>query len=159
MSKLPISLSPTDEKLLMALQEDVTQSQVEIAESVGMSRSSCWRRIREFEQAGLIQSKVAILDPQLAGFGLRVLLLVTMNEHNDKNRRSFESYVRKLPEVTECFSVSGDRDYVLQVISKDMDAYSNFLHSRILDQPSVQSASSTFVLKPIKFTTALPLGR
>lgn len=134
-------------------------SQVELAAQAGMSRTSCWRRIRDFEQAGLLQGKVGVVDPRLAGFGLQVLLQVTMTEHTDANRKSFESHVRTLPEVTECFSVSGERDYVLQVIAENMDAYTEFLNAQILRQPSVQSASSTFVLKRVKYTTELPLSK
>ena len=81
-----------------------------------------------------------------------------MTEHTDKNRESFERHVALLPEVTECFSVSGDRDYVLQVVVRDMDAYNDFLNAQILKHPAVRSASSTFVLRRIKYTTAMPLA-
>ena len=122
-----------------------------------MSRTSCWRRIRDFEDTGLIQRQVALLDPKLAGFNIQVLLLVAMTEHTDANRDSFERHVSLLPEVTECFSVSGDRDYVLHVVVRDMDSYNDFLNGQILRHPAVRSASSTFVLRRIKYTTALPI--
>ncbi len=154
-----MALSLADVRLLTAIQADVTTSQVELAAQVGMSRTSCWRRIRDFEEAGLLQGKVGLVNPKAAGFGLQILLQVTMTEHTDENRQSFESHVRELPEVTECFSVSGDRDYVLHVVAENMDAYTEFLNSQILRQASVQSASSTFVLKRIKYTTALPLSK
>jgi len=152
-----MKLSANDRRLLASLQKDITRSQVDIANDAGMSRTSCWRRVREFENAGLIQGKVALLDPKLAGFNLQALLLVTMTEHSDENRRSFEAKVAALTEVTECFSVSGDRDYVLFVVMKDMDAYSDFLNEQILKHPAVRSASSTFVLKRVKYTTKLPV--
>jgi Lrp/AsnC family transcriptional regulator len=81
-----------------------------------------------------------------------------MTEHTDENRQSFERHVALLPEVTECFSVSGDRDYVLHVVVKDMDSYNDFLNARILKHAAVRSASSTFVLRRIKYTTATPLA-
>ena len=153
-----MELSASDRRLLQALQSDVTQSQVDLAEQAGLSRTSCWRRIRDFEEAGLIRDKVALLDPKHAGFGIEVLLMVAMTEHTDENRRDFENQVLSLPNVLECFSISGERDYLLQVVAQDMDSYTHFLNSEILKHPAVRSASSTFVLKRVKYSTVLPLA-
>ena len=150
-------LTRTDRRLLAELQINVNRNQSELAELVGMSRTACWRRIRDFEEAGLIERQVALLNPKVAGFNIQVLLLVAMKEHTDKNRESFERHVSLLPEVMECFSVSGDRDYLLQVVAHDMDSYNDFLNSEILRHEAVQSASSTFVLRRVKYSTALPL--
>ena len=152
-----MELSRSDRRLLAELQKDATRNQSELAELVGMSRTSCWRRIRDFEEAGLIERQVALLNPKMAGFTIEVLLLVAMTEHSDENRQSFERHVSLLPEVMECFSVSGERDYLLQVVAKDMDSYNDFLNAEILRHPAVQSASSTFVLRRVKYSTALPL--
>lgn len=152
-----MKLSRTDRRLLNELQRDATRKQSELAELVGMSRTSCWRRIRDFEEAGLIERQVALLNPRIAGFNIQVLLLVAMTEHTDENRQGFERHVSLLPEVTECFSVSGDRDYVLHVVVKDMDSYNEFLNSQVLKHSAVRSASSTFVLRRVKYSTVLPL--
>ena len=153
-----MKLSTADRRLLDALQIDATRSQIELADLAGMSRTSCWRRIRDFEKAGLIERQVAILDPRQAGLQIQVLLAVAMTEHTDENRQNFELHVQTLPEVTECYSVSGERDYVLQVIVKDMDAYNQFLNSQVLKHPAVRSASSTFVLRRVKYTTQMQLS-
>ena len=153
-----MKLSTADRRLLQALQKDVTRNQADLAEEAGMSRTSCWRRIRDFEEAGLIQQKVALLDPKLAGFNIQVLLLVAMTEHTDENRRDFENHVRRLPEVTECFSVSGERDYMLQVVARDMESYTEFLNTKVLRHAAVRSAISTFVLKRVKYSTELPIS-
>ena len=152
-----MNLSRTDRRLLNELQRDATRKQSELADLVGMSRTSCWRRIRDFEEAGLIEGRVALLNPRIAGFNIQVLLLVAMTEHTDENRQGFERHVALLPEVTECFSVSGDRDYVLHVVVKDMDTYNEFLNSQVLKHSAVRSASSTFVLRRVKYSTVLPL--
>ncbi len=152
-----MKLSQADRRLLDALQQDATRSQVELAEIAGMSRTSVWRRMRDFEDLGLIERQVALVDPQKAGFSIHVLLAVAMTEHTDENRHSFERHVQQLPEVMECFSVSGERDYVLDVVVRDMDAYNTFLNSQILKHPAVRSASSTFALRRVKYTTRLPL--
>lgn len=153
-----MDLSRSDRRLLNELQCDATRSHSELAELVGVSRTSCWRRIREFEKAGLIERQVALLNPKVAGFNIQVLLLVAMTEHTDENRQSFERHVSLLPEVTECFSVSGDRDYVLHVVVRDMDGYNEFLNAQILKHAAVRSASSTFVLRRVKYSTVLPLA-
>jgi Lrp/AsnC family transcriptional regulator len=153
-----VNLTRSDRRLLNELQRDATRNQSELAELVGMSRTSCWRRIRDFEEAGLIERQVALLDPKVAGFNIQVLLFVAMTEHTDENRHNFERHVSLLPEVTECFSVSGDRDYVLHVVVENMDTYNEFLNRQILRHAAVRSASSTFVLRRVKYSTALPLS-
>ena len=152
-----IKLAPSDYRLLNALQNDATIGQMDLAERSGRSRTSVWRRIRELEDSGLIESRVALLNPKALGFQIHVLLSVTMVEHSDKTRTGFETHVKNLPEVMECFSVSGDRDYVLQIVSPDMESFNDFLNTKILHHPSVHSASSSFALRRVKYTTALPL--
>jgi len=150
-------LSRSERRLLDAMQKDTTLSQVDLAELSGKSRTSVWRWIREVEEAGVIDKKVALLNPKELGLQIHVLLSVSMNEHTAKNRKAFEDHVQALPEVMECYSVSGDRDYVLLILSKDMESYNHFLNTQILDHPAVHSASSSFALRRIKYTTALPL--
>ena len=149
-------LTTADYRLLNALQADATTGQIELAERSGMSRTSVWRRIRELEESGLIEGRVALLNPKTLGLQIHVLLSVTMVEHSDATRNSFESHVMNLPEVMECFSVSGERDYVLQIISRDIESYNEFLNTKILHHSSVRSASSSFALRRVKYTTTLP---
>ncbi len=150
-------LSKADYRLLDALQNNTALSQIDLAERSGMSRTSVWRRIREMEDAGLIEGRVALLNPRALGLQIHVLLSVSMVQHSDRTRKEFEEYVEDLPEVMECYSVSGDRDYLLQIISKNMESYNDFLNKMILHHPSVHSASSSFALRRVKYTTALPL--
>ena len=150
-------LTKSDYRLLDALQNNTSLSQIELAERSGMSRTSVWRRIREMEDAGLIEGRVALLNPKALGLQIHVLLSVSMVQHSDRTRKEFEEYIESLPEVMECYSVSGDRDYLLQIISKDMESYNDFLNTMILNHASVHSASSSFALRRVKYTTALPL--
>ncbi len=152
-----MNFSNADCKLLNALQQDVRSSQIDLAEFSGLSRTSVWRRIRELEDKGVIEKQVALLNPKALGLQIHVLLSVTMVEHSDTVRTAFESHVQQLPEVMECFSVSGERDYILQIITKDMESYNEFLNSKILHHASVLSASSSFALRRVKYTTVLPL--
>lgn len=151
-----MKLSSSDRKLLSELQRNVSLSQIDLAERTGLSRTSVWRRVRELEEAGVIESRVALLSPKALGLQIHVLLSVSMIEHSDRVRQSFETHVESLPEVMSCFSVSGDRDYVLQIISRNMESYNEFLNTKILHHSSVRSASSSFALRRVKYTTALP---
>ncbi len=150
-------LTQSERRLLDAMQKDTTLSQIDLADLSGKSRTSVWRWIKEVEDSGLIDKKVALLNPRELGLQIHVLLSVSMVMHSDKTRKQFEDHVQNLPEVMECYSVSGDRDYVLLIISRDMEAYNGFLNNMILDHPSVHSASSSFALRRVKYTTALPL--
>ena len=153
-----MKLTKADLRLLDAIQRDATRSQDELADIAGMSRSSCWRRIRDFEKNGILEKQVGLINPRKLGFQIHVLLAVAMVEHTDANRDSFEAHVQSLPEVTECYSVSGERDYILQVVVSDMSAYNAFINAQILHHPAVRSASSTFALRRVKYSTALPLS-
>ena len=153
-----MKLTRSDRRLLDELQRDNTLNQSDLSELAGMSRSSASRRIREFEEQGLIERQVALLDPRRAGFNIQVLLAVSMTEHTDENRQAFENHVNRLDEVTECFTVAGDRDYVLHVFAHDMESYTEFLNQEILKHPAVRSAGSTFVLRRVKYTTRLPVS-
>jgi Lrp/AsnC family transcriptional regulator len=150
-------LSRSELRLLDAMQKDTSLSQIDLAELSGKSRTSVWRLIRDFEEAGLVEGKVALLNPEKLGLQIHVMLSVSMVKHSDRTRKEFEAHVQTLPEVMECYSVSGDRDYVLLILSKDMASYNDFLNQNILDHPSVHSASSSFALRRVKYTTALPL--
>ncbi len=150
-------LTRADYRLLDALQNDTSLSQIDLAERSDMSRTSVWRRIREMEDAGLIEGRVALLNPRALGLQINVMLSVSMVQHSDRTRQEFEKYIESLPEVMECYSVSGDRDYLLQVISRDMESYNDFLNTMILNHASVHSASSSFALRRVKYTTVLPL--
>lgn len=150
-------MTRSDRRLLDAMQRNTDLSQIELAELSGKSRTSVWRRIREFEEGGMIEGKVALLNPKELGLQIHVMLSVSMIKHSDRTRGEFESHVQTLPEVMECYSVSGDRDYVLFIISKNMESYNEFLNTMILNHSSVHSASSSFALRRVKYTTALPL--
>lgn len=151
------SLERADHRLLQLLQTDATSSQIELSEATGLSRTSVWRRARELEEDGYIDARVALLNPKRLGFSIQVLLSVSMVKHSETLRKQFESHVQGQPEVMECYSVSGDRDYVLLILARDMETYNEFLNTKILDHPSVHSAASSFSLRRVKYTTRLPL--
>lgn len=152
-----IELDETDLRILDQLQRDANISQADLAEAVAVSATSCWRRIRALEDAKVITKRVALLEPTAVGLGVSVIASVSLTEHHDENRARFEDFVSEHPEIVECYSMSGDRDYMLRVVVRDVAAYDRFLNRYLLHHPSVDSATSNFALRQIKYTTALPL--
>ncbi len=153
-----MTLDGTDRAILALLQEDAGLSHAELGERVGVSAASAWRRIKRLEEGGLIRARVALVDPARAGLTVQVIITVTLRYHGDGQREAFEAWADKRPEVMSCYALTGDKDYVLHVVVEDMAAYDHFLTGDLLHQDYVASASSSIVLREIKYTTALPIG-
>jgi Lrp/AsnC family transcriptional regulator len=150
-------LDSVDRRILTLLQEDATISHVEMADRVGASAASCWRRIKALESAGYLTKTVRLVDADRVGRGVNVLCNVRMRSHAKEARDQFESFVRGRPEIVESFSMSGDWDYLLRIVVADVSDYNNFLMRTMLGHPSVAGASSHFALELTKYTTALPV--
>ncbi|WP_066700705.1 Lrp/AsnC family transcriptional regulator [Sphingobium amiense] len=150
-------IDAVDRRILSALQQDAALSHQELAERVGASSASCWRRIKALEQAGLLTRTVRLVDPDRVGRGVNVLCNIRMRSHAREARSAFEQFVDGRPEIVECFSMSGEWDYLIRVVVADVEDYNRFLMQILLGHPSVAGAASHFALSMTKYTTALPL--
>lgn len=150
-------LDPIDRRIITALQQDGTITHNELAEKVGASSASCWRRIKALEAAGVLGPTVRLVNPQAIGRGVNVLCNVRMNSYTLDVRQAFEKFVCDRAEIIECFSMSGGWDYLMRVVVPDVDAYNHFLMHSLLNHPSVAGASSHFALAHTKYSTALPV--
>lgn len=155
--KQPSHLDQIDKRLLQVLQEDGSLSHAELAERVGASAASCWRRIKALEASGILGNTVRLVDAGKVGRGVNVLCHVRMRNHLTENRDAFEALIRSRPEIMEGFSMSGDWDYLLRIVVQDVADYERFLMRVLLSHPSVATASSHFALALAKYTTAIPL--
>lgn len=155
--KQPIQLDEIDRRLLRALQEDATLSTAALAERVGASATSCWRRIKALEDVGVLQSAVRLVDPAGVGRGVSVMLQVRMKTHSLDKHKDFTRFVRARPEVMECYSMSGEWDYLLRIVVSDVSAYQRFLMEDLLTFPEVAASASHFALSQVKYTTAVPV--
>ncbi len=155
--KSELDLDPVSRRILTILQEDATVSHADLAERVGASSASCWRRIKSMEAAGLLEKTVRLVNPARVGRGVNVICNVRMASHAKDARDGFEAFVRTQPEIVECFSMSGDWDYMLRIVVADVADYNAYLMRQLLNQPSVAGASSHFALDLVKYTTALPV--
>lgn len=146
-----------DQRILRALQRRGDLSNAELAEEVGTSPASVWRRVRALEQAGVLGPSVRLLDAAAIGRSLNVICQVRMKSHNRDARASFEEFIRDHQEVMECYSMSGEWDYLLRVVVADVASYERFLMRELLGQEAVATSASHFALNQVKYTTALPV--
>lgn len=152
-----LTLDAIDRRILNELQLDASLSHADLAERVGTSAASCWRRIKSLEAARVLTATVRLVDAERVGRGVNVFCNVRVRSHARDIRASFEAFVRSRPEVLECYSMSGDWDYLLRVVAADVGDYERFLMRTLLEHPAVGAASSHFALSLTKFTTAIPV--
>ena len=145
-----------DRKILRLLQEDATLAVADIAKKVGLSTTPCWRRIQKLEEAGIIRGRVALLDKDKLGLGMTVFVALKTDQHNAEWLEEFAQKISSYPEVVEFYRMSGEVDYLLRVVGKDMAAYDRF-YKRLISEVSLTDVSSSFAMAEIKYTTALPL--
>lgn len=153
-----LSLDEIDRKILVLLQSDARIPNIELADKVGLSPSPCLRRVRELEERGVVRRHVTLLDPAKVGLPVSVFVNVTLDRQIEPALEKFEAAILKRPEVMECYLMTGDFDYLLRVVTADLGAYERFLVENLTRVPGVSSIRSSFALKQVKYSTALPLG-
>lgn len=152
-----MKLDDIDRNLLLFLQQDSKQTTKELAYKLGLSVTAVYERIRKLENAGVIAKYVAILDRHKINRDFIVLCHVKLTQHIKEYVLQFEKEIMDLQEVTECFHVSGDYDYILKIGVKDMEDYRNFMLSKLTTLNHIASTHSSFMISEIKNTTAIVL--
>jgi len=150
-------LSRTDLRILDLVQEHGDLSAAEIAERLGMSTSTCWRRLGRLTELGVIKRRVTLLDREKAGLSVMVFSHVKLAGHGRDALLKFEQAVRAHPEILECYTLMGETDFLLRIVCRDIKAYEAFFLDHLSRFPGVQSVNSSIALAVIKETTALPL--
>ena len=146
-----------DHKILACLQEDAGLSVAEIGERVGLSSTPCWRRIRNLEDAGIIERRVALLNRTRLGLDTTGFVAVKTSQHTEDWLQHFADVVAAFPEIVEFYRMSGDVDYLMKVVVADIPAFDAF-YKRLIAAVDLSDVSSSFAMEEIKFTTVLPLG-
>jgi Lrp/AsnC family transcriptional regulator len=150
-------LDPFEQRILAILQENAARSSTEIAAEIGLSQAPCWRRIQKLKDEGYIRSQVCILDRGKLGLRAQVFAQVKLNAHGRANLDEFAAAIREFPEVLECHVMMGPVDFMLRIVTADIEAYERFFFEKLSRLPGVQEINSTVALSEIKSTTALPL--
>lgn len=151
-------LDRTDKKILEILQANCEINNQELADLVALSPSSCLRRVKLLIDNGYIKKQVALLEPEKIGLKLTVIVLVGLNNHQPEVMNQFEKTIYLFPEVIQCYLITGQSaDYLLKIIVPDLNAYQTFLLGKLTRINGVASVHSSFILRNVSDTTALPL--
>ncbi len=145
-----------DVRILHQLQQDAGLSNAELAEIVGLSANACWRRVKRLEEAGIIERRVALLNPDKLDLGVTVFVGIKTTEHNEQWLTKFSKGISALPEVIEFYRMSGDVDYMLKICVRDIADYDR-VYKKIIQVAPLSDVSSSFAMERIKYATALPL--
>lgn len=154
---LPSDVDETDLRILRALQTDGRLSNARLAEKLFLSETPCWRRLKRLETEGFIEGYQANLSRHKLGIGVVAFAQVTLGNHAGDTPLLFENLVAEIPEILSCHNVTGDCDYMLQIVAEDLDAYGAFVRDRLRILPGVTSIRSNLSLKDVKSSSALPI--
>ena len=153
-----MELDRYDLHILKILQNDSSISMQDLGAQIGLSHTPCWRRVKKLEEHGIIIKQVALLNSKSLDLDVNVFVHVTLRQHHENALNRFEEAVSQLTEVVECYTVSGETDFLLRVVVKDVEAYEKLLKGTLLQLPEVGNLSSTFALRQVKYTTEIPIA-
>lgn len=153
-----MSFDDIDRRLLAELQAEGRITNVELAGRVGLTAPPCLRRVRALEEGGAIKGYHAELDPAMLGFTITVFALVSLKSQAEGDLRAFEDHVATLAEVRECHMLNGEIDFILKVVSKDLQSFQEFLTSCLTPAPNVASVKTSLVIRTAKNEPGVPLG-
>ncbi len=145
-----------DKRILKVLQANADLPVAEVAEQVGLSASPCWRRIQKLEAEGIIERRVALLNPEKMNVGVTVFVAIRTSQHDEEWLKDFATKVTRIPEVVELYRMSGEIDYMLRIVVPDIKAYDT-VYKRLIAAVPLFDVSSSFAMEAIKYTTALPV--
>lgn len=151
------SLDETDRRILKELQQNPSLTMVELGEKVGLSHTPCWRRLRRMEENDVIKGKQYLLNAEAIGYEVIVFCFIKIKEHHRDALLQFEESAALLREVLQCYSISGDYDYLLRVVAKNVKDYESVVKNELLQLPHVAHINTTFALNEIKNSNILPL--
>jgi Lrp/AsnC family transcriptional regulator len=155
---MTLELDRTDIRILDALQQDAALSASELAERCSVTTTTAWRRLQRLERAGAIKSRVALLDRKAIGLNVLVFAQVKLATTGRESLARFEQAVQRHPQVLDCYSLLGDKDFLLRIVVPSIEAYEAFFLDHLSRIPGVQAVNSTIALSTIKESTALPLA-
>jgi Lrp/AsnC family leucine-responsive transcriptional regulator len=152
-----MDLDPTDRRILETLQRQGRISNADLAERINLSASACHRRVQRLEEEGYISGYVALLDPRRLGRQTTVFVEITLSGQADEVLDAFEKAVARVPEVLECHLMAGSADYLLKVVAKDTEDFARIHRKSLATLPGVQGMQSSFALRTVRQTTAIPV--
>lgn len=151
------NLDDIDRRLLAELQDEGRVTNVELANRVGLTAPPCLRRVRSLEEAGIIKGYHAELDGSKLGFTITVFALVSLKSQAEESLRQFEEHMRTLPEVRECHMLNGEIDFIIKIVSRDLQSFQEFLTSKLTPAPNVASVKTSLTIRTAKELPGVPI--
>jgi Lrp/AsnC family transcriptional regulator len=152
------ALDRIDRRILDLLQREGALPVAEVAARTGLSTTTCWRRIQQLEQSGVIRGRVALLDRAALGLDVTIFAHVKLSTQGRDAIAAFAEAIRERPEVLDCYTTMGEWDFMLRVVTRDIKAYEAFYLDHLSKLPNVQSINSSVTVTVIKETTVLPIA-
>lgn len=152
------TLDRIDRRLLAELQAEGRVTNVDLASRVGLTAPPCLRRVRALEEEGVIRGYHADLDPSKLGFAITVFAMVSLRSQAEEDLRAFEDHMKGLPEVRECHMLNGEIDFILKIVSHDLQSFQEFLTSKLTPAPNVASVKTSLTIRTAKNEPGVPLG-
>lgn len=151
------TLDKIDRQLLAELQAEGKVTNVDLASRVGLTAPPCLRRVRALEDSGVIRGYHADLDPSKLGFAITVFAMVSLRSQAEEDLRAFENHIKALPEVRECHMLNGEIDFILKIVSRDLQSFQEFLTSHLTPAPNVASVKTSLTIRTAKYEPGVPL--
>jgi DNA-binding Lrp family transcriptional regulator len=151
------TLDTIDRRLLAELQNEGRVTNVDLARRVGLTAPPCLRRVRALEEEGVIKGYHAELDASKLGFAITVFAMVSLKSQAEEDLRGFETHIKALPEVRECHMLNGEIDFILKIVSKDLQSFQEFLTSKLTPAPNVASVKTSLTIRTAKNEPGVPL--
>ena len=155
---MPIELDETDWRIIKELQSDGRMTNIALAARIGLSPPPCLRRVRALEEAGLIQGYTALIDEAMLGYGLTAFAMVRLHNQAESDLRTFENRILGWPLVREAYMLSGDSDFMLKCIARDLPAFQNFVLDELTAAPNVASVKTYLTIRRAKREPGVPIG-
>ena len=151
-------LDKVDIAISERLQRDGRLSNVKLAEQLSLSEASCWRKQKRLEECGVIEGYQAILNRRKLGLGVMAFVQISCSDHSEEATEKFEKFIASAPQVLSCHNTTGEADFLLQVVARDLDSYSRFVEKVLRKLPGVLSIRSNLSLREMKTTQRFPLA-
>ena len=154
---MPDSLDQHDIKILQILKDEGRITNQALSDQIGLATSPCWRKMRQLEESGIIEGYSVRLNRRKIGLGVQAFIRVKIDSHSEAEAEQFASEVMQLDQVVACYSIAGDADFLLQVVARDLDSYSDFAMNEIRRLPGIKEMQTSMMLKEIKPFKGFPL--
>lgn len=147
-----------DRDILKVLQSEGRISNKDLAQKVALSQAPCWRRVDALQKSGLIKGYTAIVDQEKVGLNITAFAQITLDNHHPETVQRFDQGIQQWPEILECHATSGEYDYLLKIVTRDMNSYNHLIYDKILTLPSIRSVNTSFSMQQKKRTSHVPIS-